>query len=54
MWDAVYVVITILFFAAMLWYVAGCKSLGASTDADAAEEGRGPSNGRRNGHGDRK
>ncbi len=25
MWDVAYVLITLLFFAAMLWYVQGCK-----------------------------
>jgi hypothetical protein len=28
MWDLIYLLITVLFFAAMLWYVAGCERLG--------------------------
>ena len=33
MWDIAYVLITLLFFAAMLWYVQGCQRLtGSSTD----------------------
>lgn len=29
MWDAAYLLITLLFFAAMVWYVRGCERLGA-------------------------
>jgi hypothetical protein len=34
MWDALYVLITLAFFAAMLWYVAGCKWLGGRAEGD--------------------
>jgi hypothetical protein len=50
MWDVVYVLITFLFFAAMLWYVAGCERLGGSKGPDQSEN-RAPSNVRRNGGG---
>lgn len=52
MWDALYVLITILFFAAMLWYVLGCHRLG-STDrsSESAEGSRTPSSNRRVGGG---
>jgi hypothetical protein len=33
MWDAVYVVIAVLFFAVMLWYVAGCERLRGTADS---------------------
>lgn len=51
MWDVTYLLITILFFAAMLWYVQGCEALGGGSARDEAAEGRGKSNGRRNGGG---
>jgi hypothetical protein len=50
MWDVAYVLITLLFFAAMLWYVAGCERLGGSKESDQTED-RTPSNSRRNGGG---
>jgi hypothetical protein len=28
MWDLLYVAITLVFFAGMLWYLLGCHSLG--------------------------
>lgn len=50
MWDVVYVLITLLFFAAMLWYVAGCQRLGGSSESEQPN-GRTPPNDRRNGGG---
>ena len=50
MWDVAYLLITLLFFAAMLWYVQGCEALGGKSDADEADNKRGAS-GRRNGGG---
>ena len=51
MWDVAYLLITLLFFAAMLWYVQGCESLGGKAGPDDAEEKRGASSRRRNGGG---
>lgn len=31
MWDAAYLLITLVFFAAMLWYVRGCDRLGGGS-----------------------
>lgn len=31
MWDVIYLAITVVFFAAMLWYVGGCQRLGDRT-----------------------
>ena len=46
--DAAYVLITLLFFAAMIWYVGGCKRLGDGVTGHALNDaGRGPANGRR-------
>ena len=43
MWDVAYVLITLLFFAAMLWYVSGCERLGGASSKDAeADTSRGP------------
>jgi hypothetical protein len=36
--DLVYVVGTVLFFALMIAYVAGCKRLGRSADVERASE----------------
>ncbi len=30
MWDIAYLLITVVFFAAMLWYVHGCARLGGT------------------------
>jgi hypothetical protein len=51
MWDVAYLLVTLLFFAAMLWYVQGCEALGGKAGADDAEEKRGASSRRRNGGG---
>lgn len=51
MWDVAYVLITLVFFAAMLWYVQGCEALGYTSDENELTESRGKSNGRRNGGG---
>ena len=47
MWDVAYLVVTVLFFAAMLWYVQGCEHLGGKASPDDAEEKRGGSSRRR-------
>ena len=52
MWDVAYLLITLLFFAAMLWYVQGCEHLGGKTGPDEPGDKRGASGGRRNGGGD--
>jgi hypothetical protein len=38
MMDLIYVVGTVLFFALMLAYVAGCEHLGRTADVERAEE----------------
>jgi hypothetical protein len=47
MWDIVYVLITLLFFAAMLWYVVDCKWLGGSAEKDGNPEERSSAGSRR-------
>ena len=47
MWDVAYLLITILFFAAMLWFVQGCECLGGGSAHDDESGSRGKSNGRR-------
>lgn len=47
MWDVAYLLITIIFFAAMLWFVRACESLGRGSAYDDASGSRGTSNGRR-------
>ena len=51
MWDVAYLLITLLFFATMLWYVQGCEHLGGKADSSEADDKRGRSGGRRNGGG---
>ena len=38
MWDVPYVLITLVFFAAMLWYVSGCERLGGTSASNRADE----------------
>lgn len=38
--DIVYVVATLVFFAVMMLYVAGCARLGRSSDADRVSDER--------------
>jgi len=47
MWDIAYVLITLLFFAAMLWYVSGCERLGANASRRSQDDQ--PASGWRNG-----
>jgi hypothetical protein len=46
MWDILYVAITLLFFAGMLWFLQGCHSLGGDDDtageSDKHPKGRRP------------
>ena len=38
MWDVLYVLITLVFFAAMLWYVSGCERLGGRSARNRSDE----------------
>lgn len=38
MWDVAYVLITMFFFAAMLWYVGGCERLGTHTSTESRDD----------------
>jgi hypothetical protein len=37
MWDALYVILTVVFFALMLWYVVACARLGRGHGGEAKD-----------------
>lgn len=48
MWDLIYLMIALAFFAAMLWYVRACERLGGESSRRPDADGQ-PAGGWRNG-----